>query len=236
MMSLSRPARPPRGRPSVSAALRGRDIGVVYAVLVLAVAVVVFLQTHRDSSRIVLDSSTNLANLRDRPLLVLVLSGFVVTSPYGLWILPLLMWGYGRCQRWLGRTATLLVAVFGHIFATVFVAVLLTAGIAHHQLDGSLAREPDVGVSYGLAAVLGVLTCRLPRRRRWIWTVAGTLVVGLQLIRTETFTDLGHTVAWGIGLGIGGVARAATRAAPPHQVSDAGHAAAAADEPAAPVR
>lgn len=208
---------PPRARRL----LRGRDVAVLYAIVVVVVAAYVFLQPDRDTSRLVLDSSTNLENLRAQPVEVLLLSAFVISSPYGLWILVPTVWAYGICQRWLGRAATIWVGVFGHVFSTVFVSVLLTAGIASHRLDRSLAREPDVGVSYGLAAVLGILTYRLsPARRRLVAAVATGIFVGFVAV-SETFTDLGHLVAWAIGLVMGAVGRA---------VSDAGNAARADSE------
>jgi hypothetical protein len=181
----------------------GRDLAVGYAALVVLSAVVVFTQPRGDASQAVLDSSTNLHNLQTQPLLVLLLSAFVVSSPWSLWVLPVLVWAYGTAQQWLGRRATVLVALFGHVFATVFVAVMLTAGIAHHQLSRDLAREPDVGVSYGLAAVLGLLVHRLPPRRRHRVVPAVTVVLLVLVGVSQTLTDLGHLVAWCIGLTMG---------------------------------
>lgn len=183
--------------------LAGRDLAVGYAVVVVAVALVVFAQPSAVSHRWVLESSTNLHNLRMRPVRVLVLSAFVVSTPWSLWVVPVLVAVVGGAQRWVGRTATLVVALFGHVLSTVFVAVLLQAGIATHLLDRDLAREPDVGVSYVLAAVWGLLLFRAsPQRRR----VVGPLVVlGLLavVVLSETFTDVGHLVAWCIGAGTG---------------------------------
>lgn len=181
---------------------RCRDLAVGYAVLVFLSVGLVFTQPHSAAANVVLLSSTNLHNLRSQPLLVLVLSAFVLSSPWSLWILLPLVWAYGAAQRWLGRTATVLVALMGHALSTVFVAVLLTAGIAHHQLSRSIAREPDVGVSYGLAAVLGLLIFRLPARRLHVAGAGTTLLVAVLLL-ARTFTDLGHLLAWTIGICIG---------------------------------
>jgi hypothetical protein len=183
--------------------LRGCDVAAGYALLLVASGVVVFTRPQSAAAKAVLDSSTNLQNLRSEPILVLLLSAFVVSSPWSLWILPLLVWTYAAAQRWLGRAATVLVAMFGHVFATVFVGVLLTAGIAHHQLSRSLAREPDVGVSYGLAAVLGLLLYRVPAPWRRRLAATGTVALIALVVLSQTFTDLGHLVAWGIGLTMG---------------------------------
>lgn len=183
--------------------LAGRDLAVGYVLVVVGVAAVVFAQPEAVSRRWVLECSTNLQNLRAQPLRVLVASAFVVSSPWGLWTVPLLLAVVGAAQRWVGRAATLTVALFGHVLATVFVAVLLQAGIATHVLDRDLAREPDVGVSYVLAAVWGLLLFRAAPRRRAL--VGGLVLVGLVavVLLSETFTDVGHLVAWCIGAGTG---------------------------------
>ena len=149
-------------------------------------------------------------------MLVLVVSAFLVSSPLSLWIMPLLFWGYSSAQRWVGRTATVLVAVFGHVFATVFVALLLGAGIANHALSRGIARQPDVGVSYALVAVAGLLVFRLPAHRRTRRLLLGTLALLVLLAASRTFTDLGHLTAWLIGLSMGTVgARMSGAPAPP---------------------
>lgn len=186
---------------------------MAYALAVVVLAAVLELQPDRVHARLVLESSTNLVNLRDRPLLVLGASAFVLDSAASLWLVALLVVVYGAAQRWLGRTATVLTAVFGHVFATLFVAVLLTSGIAHHDLSRALARETDVGVSYGLAALLGLLTFRLTGRvRRWVQLGGVVWLAGVVLLQSD-FTDLGHLVAWLIGLAIGAVGSAMAVAA-----------------------
>ncbi len=183
--------------------LRGHDLATGYAAVLVASVIIVFAQPHGVASRLVLESSTNTQNLRTQPLLVLFVSAFVVSSPWGLWILPFLVWGFGAAQRWLGRAATVLVAAFGHVFATVFVGVLINAGIAHHQLSRSIAREPDVGASYALAALVGVMVFRLTPAARGKVSVVVTAGLTGHLVLSQTFTELGHVVAWVIGLTMG---------------------------------
>jgi hypothetical protein len=184
-------------------ALRRYDVGIAYALLVLLVTIAVFTQPNGAAAQAVLDSSTNLKNLRTQPLSVLFLSAFVLESPWRLWLLPVLVVVFGAAQRWLGRAATILVAVGGHVFATVFVALVVNAGIAHHQLSRRVADEPDVGVSYGLAALTGLLVYRLTSRWRRRTALIGSGVLLIVLALSQTFTDLGHLVAWSIGLSTG---------------------------------
>jgi hypothetical protein len=177
---------------------RGQDIAVIYAAIVVLTTIVVAVAPRRYSEQFVLASSSNLANLRIHPPVVLLLSAFMQPAPIELPIVVLLIWIYGALQRWLGRAATVITAVFGHVGATLFVAASLTAGIAHGHIAVSAAHVADVGVSYGLVAAAGVLTAHIRRRRAYTSSVTVALVALLAISRT--FTDLGHLVAWAIGL------------------------------------
>jgi hypothetical protein len=193
-------------RRRITPLVRDTDLAWAYAAVVVVVAVVVRVLPGTPTEELVLDSSTNLANLRDTPLLVLGMSAVVVAPVSGLWILVPLVVAFGAAQRWLGRAATVVVAVFGHVGATLFVAMLLAAGIAHGRLDPAVARAPDVGVSYGLAAVAGVLVARVPARRRPWYVLALLVVTAGPLLVRPTFTDLGHTTAVLLGFALAVVA------------------------------
>ena len=174
----------------------------VYAAIVLVVAIVVEAAPGTTSEELVLDSSTNLDNLRHTPLLVLGASAFVVSPLSGLWILAPLVVTFAAAQRWLGRVATVIVAVLGHVGATLFVAVLLAVGIEDRRLSPALARAQDVGVSYVVAAVAGLLVARVPRRLR-PWYVAGLLVITVvPLLLDADFTDVGHLTAVLLGFAL----------------------------------
>lgn len=182
--------------------LRRADVGWAYAAVVLVVAIVVRVLPGTRTQDLVLESSTNLDNLRHTPLLVLGASAFVVSPLWGLWILAPLVVVFGAAQRWLGRAATVIVAVLGHVGATLFVAVLLAAGINDGVVDADLARAPDVGVSYGLAAVAGVLVGRVPRRHR-PWYALGLLAVAAgSLLADRDFTGVGHVIAVLLGFAL----------------------------------
>ena len=187
-------------------------MGWAYAAVVVAVAVVLRVLPGTRTEQLVLDSSTNLDNLRETPLLVLGASAFVISPLTGLWILVPLVVVFGAAQRWLGRAATVIVAVLGHVGVTLFVAVLLAAGIDDGRLSPTLARTEDVGVSYALATLAGLLVGRVPRRLR-PWYAAGllVLVVGALVIGPD-FTDVGHLT--GVLLGFA-LAVLATRGAEP---------------------
>ena len=110
---------------------------------------------------------------------------------------------YGAAQRWLGATATAVVAVLGHVGATLFVAVLLAAGLTHGVLAPEIAEAPDVGVSYGLVAVAGLLAARVPagwRRRAYVLALLAYCL--LPALVDPDFSDAGHLTAAFIGVAV----------------------------------
>lgn len=180
----------------------GRDVAVVYALLVVAVSLIVAVKPPGQLRDIVASSSTNLANLRQRPLAVLFASAFVISPASGLWIVAPMVVAYGALQRWLGRASVIVVGVLGHVGATLFVATMEITEIAKGRVGFRLALRPDVGVSYALAAVAGVLVVRVaPTWRRRYVAVSLVVVVG-QFFILNNFTALGHVTAWLIGLAV----------------------------------
>ncbi|PRY15217.1 hypothetical protein CLV37_105143 [Kineococcus rhizosphaerae] len=192
---------------------RGTDLAVLYVLTVLVVFVGVHRGTPREQYEYVQGASTNVDNLRHSPFRVLVASSVVIPHATGLVILLPLVVALVAVQRWLGRLATIVVFGVGHVGATLFVAVVIAAGLTHGRLDPGVAHAPDVGVSYGMACLFGLLAARVPRRPRFpycVLPVAGLVAV---LLIAPDFTAVGHLVAFVVGLGLAQVAhRAATSA------------------------
>jgi hypothetical protein len=182
--------------------LRGRDVAVVYAVVVVVVSIVVAFQPPALLRDIVQTSSTNLVNLRQRPLAVLFVSPFVISPVAGLWIVAPMIAGYGELQRWLGRASALVVGALGHVGATLFVATIEIMQLAKGRIGFSIATSPDVGVSYGLAAVAGILVVRVGETWRRRFIIASLIVIIGQFLILRNFTGLGHLTAWLIGLAV----------------------------------
>ncbi|MHA3700570.1 rhomboid-like protein [Jatrophihabitans sp. YIM 134969] len=180
--------------------VRRSDLALTYAAVLIAVTVVLLALGRSTYDDVVAASSTNLANLRERPLTVLLASAFVVSSPWGLWLLPFLTLVYAASQRWVGRIATVVVAAFGHIGATLVVATGLSAGIAHGNLvRDHVLHEIDVGVSYGLVCLAAFIAVRVPRGWRPLYLLVLIGYVALPLVLDPSFTGIGHCVALSIG-------------------------------------
>ncbi len=189
-------------RTRLAPLFRDADVAWVYAAIVVVVAIVVEAAPGATTEELVLDSSTNLDNLRHTPLLVLGASAFVVAPLSGLWILAPLVVTFAVAQRWLGRAATVIAAALGHVGVTLFVAVLLAAGIDDGRLSPALAQARDVGVSYAVATVAGLLVGWVPRRLR-PWYAAGLLVLTIvPLLLDADFTEVGHLTAVLLGFAL----------------------------------
>ena len=186
--------------------VRSSDLALIYGGIVVVVAVVLACLPDSTHDRVIAQSSTNLVNLRDHPLWVLFISAFVVSSLAGLWQIIILLPLYAAGQRWVGRAGTIIVAVIGHVGATLFVATLLSAGIFHGYFSRSVARSSDVGVSYALACLAGFLLVRVPRRWRVLYFVVIVGYFAAPLLFAPGFTAVGHATALTLGLALSLVA------------------------------
>jgi len=195
---------------------RGSELALVYAGLVLAVAVVLALLPEDAHRQAVLAASTNIDNLRHDPAAVLLLSAFVVqTSGEVLLLVPLVV-VMTVCSRRIGRSSTVVAALFGHVGATLVVATVLAAGVRQGDVSRSVTTAPDVGVSYALAGTAGLLAGALPPRWRWVCVVGGLVALAVLIGLDPDFTNAGHLVAFTTGLGLALVAvQARTRRAAP---------------------
>ena len=149
-------------------------------------------------------NSTNLIELSAHPVRVLVLSALWIESPSGFAIyFAFYELVHAPAERWLGTARWLVVVAVAHIGATLISQQAVLMGIRDNRLPRSLAHTVDIGVSYGLAGVIGVLTYFLPRRPwplRWLYAAAALGFFGYPLLSGDrTFTDLGHLSAVLIG-------------------------------------
>jgi hypothetical protein len=146
--------------------------------------------------------STNLDNLADRPLQVLVASAFWTSGTVLPWqLLVRFTLILAPVERRLGTRRAGLVFAAGHVLATLVVAAGLQFGVRHGWLDVALAHASDVGVSYGLVAVAGAMTWLIaPARWRAAWAPAVLAAISLGDLGGLTFTDVGHLVSLVIGL------------------------------------
>ncbi|UQX00870.1 rhomboid-like protein [Streptomyces sp. RerS4] len=152
-----------------------------------------------ERERVLRTCSTNVDNLDAGHWQTLLTSAFVVEEPMPLPYALLLVAVLGYAEYAYGAWWTAATFLFGHATAT-----LLVHGVLRRTADTETRRAVDVGTSYGFNAVLGTLTSALPRGPVRHGTRAALLAVGAWpvLRRERTFTDVGHLVALGLGIGL----------------------------------
>ncbi|MBB4894134.1 hypothetical protein FHS39_003168 [Streptomyces olivoverticillatus] len=146
-------------------------------------------------------TSSNIHQLNKHPLQSLLISGFWIQSPssYLLYVVLFEIF-HANVERWLGTWRWLTTVLIAHVAATLISQEVLLMAIQSHSAPRSMKHVVDIGVSYGLAGAVGVLTYRVPRPWRWIYLTAAVLFFGLPMLTGGTFTDLGHAVALALGL------------------------------------
>ncbi len=187
-----------RGR---TAALRVTPSYVLLLVASWAVLCIVADRATRDA--VLQANSTDVANLLSGRIYSLATSAALVEGPGCLAVVAAAAGVLGFAERAWGPGRLVATFVLGHVGASVLVFAGLAAGLVAHAFRPGVATATDVGVSYGLLAVLGALLAEpgLPRPGLWQGT-AVALVLGAAALG-HTFTDVGHLVALLLGLAAG---------------------------------
>ncbi|MDN0194206.1 rhomboid-like protein [Streptomyces sp. S.PNR 29] len=146
------------------------------------------------------ERSTNIQGLSEHPLRVLLASALLVDGGYWLPYLLLYSVFHAPAERWLGTLRWLTVCVLAHVLATLISEGAVLVALWEGRAPSSTVNTLDIGVSYALAGIVGVLVYRVPRRWRYGYLALVLLFYGAALAVGRTFTDLGHLVALLIGL------------------------------------
>ncbi|WP_317617383.1 rhomboid-like protein [Streptomyces antnestii] len=144
--------------------------------------------------------STNLHELSRNPARVLVTSAFWIDGSHWWPYAALYTVFHAQAERWLDTWRWLAVVALSHVLATFISEGALLWAIRHAHVPASSVNTLDVGVSYALAGVVGILTYRLAPPWRHLYLAAVLVIYGAPLITGRTFTDLGHFTAVLIGL------------------------------------
>jgi Rhomboid family len=203
------PARTPRWRRVYRAVADYLAAAPGTHILLLIVAVTTLVLRGLDApttTRILRHQSTNLFQMsRDAPR-VLVLSAFLLDNGRLLVEAAYFTLVVAPVERWVGTYRWLATFAAGHIGATLATTVGIWLQV-RQEAERGLVYPVDVGVSYGVAAMAGVLVYRFRRPWNLVWFAVVAVDVGAAVISTGTFTDWGHLVAFGIGLAMGPLVR-----------------------------
>ena len=214
-----------RARPSVIAYVAAAPATFAYVAIVATTTWVLAGVTTGTAQAILHQHSSNLHELGTNPLKALVRSAFLLDDYAQLASTILLALVLAPVERWLGTARWLLVFAAGHAGATLATALAIWVAIRTGHASKNLETTVDVGVSYGFAAVGGILTWGLARRSARAWAFGISALLMAALVLSHTFTDVGHLVAFAIGLGLRGLARQSTGDVPPDPLAAMGRAA-----------
>ncbi|MFE7853388.1 rhomboid-like protein [Streptomyces sp. NPDC057403] len=145
--------------------------------------------------------STNIHELSNDPVRVLVQSAMWIDSGHWLPYAVLYTVFHAQAERWLGTLRWLIVCVAAHVLATLISELALLKAIRDGMAPHSAVDTLDIGVSYALAGVVAVLVYRIAPPWRYLYLAVVLVVYGVPLLSSPTFTDLGHFVSVVIGLG-----------------------------------
>jgi hypothetical protein len=159
--------------------------------------------------------STNLHHLASDPIRVLIQSLLWIDGQYWWPYLVVFTLFLAPAERWLGHLRWLVVGLVCHIGATYLGEGYLYWRIQEAVSSPRLIDARDIGVSYFVVGIVGVLTYHIPPRWRWMYVVAAAVVFGVSLAVKRDFTQLGHFSALLIGLGCYPLTRSRRRQAAP---------------------
>ena len=189
-----------RARPWIAAYVVSAPATFLYLLVIATTSWV--LASSRDSvdAALLRGHSSNLSALAQDPLHGLVQSAFWVEGWPVFLAAAVLAIPLAPVERWLGTTRWVVVLAIGHAVTSLLVAGAIWTAIDSGHASPGLRNVVDVGASYGLAAVGGVAVYRLPRRLALPVAVGVLIVLAAVLGAERTFTDLGHVVAFVLGL------------------------------------
>lgn len=152
------------------------------------------------ADRLLLSQSTNLHQLGDDPVRVLIGSAFWAPGAYALVLSALLFTVVlAPVERRIGSARTIGVFAIGHLGATLLTAVGLSVALRFDVVEHSIVNVRDVGTSYGFFAVAATLTYLLVTELRLPYAAALLGYLSATAVLAGGFGDYGHLTAAVLG-------------------------------------
>ncbi|MFE7210921.1 rhomboid-like protein [Streptomyces sp. NPDC057611] len=190
-----------RGLRAATAYVRSAPGTYVWLLILFLTTVALHHMSPQFEEHFLRHRSTNLRELSNDPVRVLFSSAMWIDSGHWLPYAVLYTVFHAQAERWLGTLRWLLVCLTAHVLATLISEGAVLWAIQRHMAPGSAVNTLDVGVSYALAGVMGVLAYRIAPPWRYLYLAAVLAFYAVSLVTRHTFTDLGHFAAVLIGLG-----------------------------------
>jgi tRNA(Arg) A34 adenosine deaminase TadA len=180
--------------------VRSAPLTYAWLVVLLATTLVQRSLSQRVLRTLLESTSTNLHHLASDPLRVLVNSLLWIDGRYWWPYVLIFTLFLAPAERWLGHLRWLVVGLICHLGATVLSEGFLYWSIQEARASPRLVDARDVGVSYFVVGIAGVLFYRIPRRWRWAYLGALAVTAVSALVVRTNFTSLGHLCALLLGL------------------------------------
>jgi hypothetical protein len=206
-----------RRRPRIVAYVRSSPVTYAYLAILFATSWMLAGLGDRLGDRLLLEQSTNLDNLGQDPVRVLVSSAFWMPGRRDLVITALLFtFVLAPVERRIGSWRTIGLFAIGHIGATLLTAGGLWIALHFDAVSPSVAHVRDVGTSYGFFAVAAAMTYLLAGVVRLPYAVALVGYLSIAAASSNSFAEYGHLTAMALGFAAYPlVARTSSQAAVP---------------------
>jgi len=180
---------------------RTTPFAFVYVSLLAAGSIVLNVLDTGDHDAVLRFSSTDVDHLSKHPVFVLATSALWVDGVVDA-VLAVLVLGIVATvlERRIGTRWVVAIFASGHVGATLLTEGSVAAGVHYGVLPATATSRLDVGVSYGLAAMLGAAAGLLPRPVRTIGVAGGWAYLGWPIATGLDMTSWGHIIALGIGV------------------------------------
>ncbi|MFD7553134.1 MULTISPECIES: rhomboid-like protein [unclassified Streptomyces] len=173
----------------------------IWLLIIAVTSIVVAIAPDRVEHVLLHRNSSNIHQLVKYPIRALLSSAFWIEDPASLALYAVLFEVFhAPVERWLGTLRWLAIVATAHVVATLISQKVLLTAIQAHEAPRSMTHVVDIGVSYGLAASVGVLTYRIPSPWRWFYLAGAVAFFGIPLVTGGNFTDLGHAISLAVGL------------------------------------
>ena len=181
--------------------VKSAPLTYTWLVVLLITTIIQHTSRARHLRALLAKESTNLHHLASDPIRVLIQSLLWIDGRYWWPYLVVFTLFLAPAERWLGHLRWLVVGLVSHTGATYLGEGYLYWRIQDAVSSPRLIDARDIGVSYFVVGIVGVLTYHVPRRWRWPYLVTALVVFGVVLALRRDFTNVGHFSALLIGLG-----------------------------------
>jgi hypothetical protein len=173
----------------------------VYLALLGVTTAVLSLLNSGDHDAVLQVSSTDVRHLAVHPVFALLSSALWVDGIGDYLVAAVILGALSTIlERRIGTRWVIAIFASGHVFATLLTEGAVAVGVHAGWLPANALSRLDVGISYGLAAMLVAGAGLLPGRAKVLGVLAAWVYLGWPLVAAQDMTSWGHVLALGIGV------------------------------------